>query len=382
MKSCLLPRPSFVRDIIRSLSSEAIRVWQVNAFTTIPFKGNPADVVYLPANSPRKASDLWLQSIATESHLPITSFISPLPSNDRCNSYSIRWFTPTKEIELCGHGTIAAAHVLYNELNEVSRKDSIKFASKFSGDLEVKVQTSKSSSTSDSRQATQQQHQQQHDSQQSDRRMIELVFPNTRLFEKSCHSTPLSPLFPEDISHLSRAFGISMDELTSNIIAVHESLYDLVLEITPSLFFSLPHPNNDSNSIHDQKAKTIVNFSALIKVNTKRGIIITTSLKTTPQAMKQALSKVYSSPQTFQKADFLLRMFLPRYGINEDHVSGSAFCALAEYWQDKLRISTGQPMCGYQMSGRGGEVYVRLTNDKKQIVLGGECVTTKRGQLV
>ncbi len=83
-----------------------IPLTQVDAFTDQPFAGNPAAVVVLPgAADPR-----WMQAIAAEMQLSETAFVWPV---DR--GWSLRWFTPTVEVTLCGHATLAAAHVLRTE---------------------------------------------------------------------------------------------------------------------------------------------------------------------------------------------------------------------------------------------------------------------------
>jgi predicted PhzF superfamily epimerase YddE/YHI9 len=77
---------------------------QVDAFTTEPFGGNPAAVCFL--DTEREAS--WMQAVAEEMHLSETAFLLPLGT-----SWSLRWFTPTVEVDLCGHATLAAAHALW-----------------------------------------------------------------------------------------------------------------------------------------------------------------------------------------------------------------------------------------------------------------------------
>jgi len=79
---------------------------QVDAFTDKAFKGNPAAVCVLEAEQ----DDRWMQSVAAEMNLSETAF---LIKQDR--SYSLRWFTPTTEVPLCGHATLASAHVLWTE---------------------------------------------------------------------------------------------------------------------------------------------------------------------------------------------------------------------------------------------------------------------------
>lgn len=103
-----------------------IQLFQVDAFTDQLFGGNPAAVCLL---------DSWLdektmQHIAAENNLAETAFI--VQANQH---FDIRWFTPTIEVELCGHATLAAAHVLFRHLNYKERV--IKFHSHLSGRLSV-----------------------------------------------------------------------------------------------------------------------------------------------------------------------------------------------------------------------------------------------------
>jgi len=81
-----------------------MKIFQVDAFTTKPFTGNPAGVCILSETIP----DSDMLNIAKERNLPETAF---LHKNGR--GYNLRWFTPKTEIELCGHATLAAAHILW-----------------------------------------------------------------------------------------------------------------------------------------------------------------------------------------------------------------------------------------------------------------------------
>ncbi len=79
---------------------------QVDAFSEKPFGGNPAAVCVLSSS----AEEDWMQKVAREMNLSETAFLYPVE-----NGYNLRWFTPSVEIELCGHATLAAAHVLYED---------------------------------------------------------------------------------------------------------------------------------------------------------------------------------------------------------------------------------------------------------------------------
>lgn len=79
-------------------------LFQVDAFTSLPFAGNPAAVCLLDAPGDAR----WMQQVAAEMNLAETAFVAP-----RTDGYDLRWFTPVVEIDLCGHATLASAHVLW-----------------------------------------------------------------------------------------------------------------------------------------------------------------------------------------------------------------------------------------------------------------------------
>ena len=83
-----------------------LRITQVDAFTDTPFAGNPAAVCLLPA--PRDEG--WMQKVAREMNLSETAFLVP-----QADGYALRWFTPAVEVALCGHATLASAHVLWED---------------------------------------------------------------------------------------------------------------------------------------------------------------------------------------------------------------------------------------------------------------------------
>jgi len=101
----------------------------VDAFTAEPFRGNPAAVCWLEA--PRDAG--WMQSVAAEMNLSETAFVSP-----RAEGFGLRWFTPTVEVPLCGHATLASAHFLY-ATDRLPRSEPARFATK-SGELVARAE--------------------------------------------------------------------------------------------------------------------------------------------------------------------------------------------------------------------------------------------------
>ncbi len=102
-------------------------LFQVDAFASRPFEGNPAAVCPLPAGP--WPTDEMLQAIALENNLSETAFFKP-----DGDGFRLRWFTPGVEVKLCGHATLASAWVLFNELGHAD--DSIGFET-LSGRLTV-----------------------------------------------------------------------------------------------------------------------------------------------------------------------------------------------------------------------------------------------------
>jgi PhzF family phenazine biosynthesis protein len=83
-----------------------LRLLQVDAFTSDPFRGNPAAVCLLD----RERDAAWMQNVAAEMNLSETAFLLPMD-----HGFSLRWFTPAVEVALCGHATLASAHALWEE---------------------------------------------------------------------------------------------------------------------------------------------------------------------------------------------------------------------------------------------------------------------------
>jgi PhzF family phenazine biosynthesis protein len=227
-----------------------------------------------------------MQSVAAEMNLSETAFIVPLKSGFR-----LRWFTPTVEVDLCGHATMAAAHVLWSE--KIAPASAVlRFHTK-SGILAAQ--------------------------RLEDR--IELDFP-VRTAKKT-----------RALSGLEKALGVK----AKNVVKVVD---DLLVEVA------------SENVV--RKLKPDLDLLSKIKV---RGVIVTAQAKA--------------------KYDFVSRFFGPAVGVPEDPVTGSAHCALAPYWAERLGLAV---MRGYQASERGGEVDVEVVGER--VMLRGQAVTVLRGQLV
>ncbi|MCI0331241.1 MAG: PhzF family phenazine biosynthesis protein [candidate division Zixibacteria bacterium] len=104
-----------------------LKIYQVDSFTDKPFAGNPAGVCILP----EARSERWMQDVAREMNLAETAFLVR-----QANGYNLRWFTPAVEVDLCGHATLASAHILW-ETGQLPSNQEARFHTK-SGQLSAK----------------------------------------------------------------------------------------------------------------------------------------------------------------------------------------------------------------------------------------------------
>ena len=90
-----------------------MKIYQVDAFTDEKFKGNPAPVCVLPNDFEADNAEVesWMKNLAAEMNLSETAFVKEAQNG----AFSLRWFTPTTEVDLCGHATLATSHILWTE---------------------------------------------------------------------------------------------------------------------------------------------------------------------------------------------------------------------------------------------------------------------------
>ena len=259
------------------------RITVVDAFTHTAFAGNPAAVCVLTAPT----TEAWMQSVAREMKHSETAFCIRLKDG----SFELRWFTPEREVRLCGHATLAAAHVLWEE-GWLEHRRTARFST-LSGELTAAPSG----------------------------RVIELDFP----------SRPPSEV--EAPASLVDALGVTPSW-------IGRDLDDYVVLLA------------DEAAVVDCDP----DFGTLRAVET-RGVIIT-------------------APAARDHVDFVSRFFAPRFGVDEDPVTGSAHCCLTPFWASRLDKSV---LTARQLSLRGGELEVEHVGDR--VKLRGTCVTILRGNL-
>ncbi len=100
-----------------------LKIYQVDAFTDQPFHGNPAAVCILPEKG-KAFDEVWMASVAAEMNLSETAFLFQIE-----DGFNLRWFTPAVEVDLCGHATLASAHIMY-EIGLVKPDQEARFQTK------------------------------------------------------------------------------------------------------------------------------------------------------------------------------------------------------------------------------------------------------------
>lgn len=251
-------------------------LFQIDAFAERVFQGNPAAVCPLEAWLP----EALMQAIAAENNLSETAFCVP-----EGESYGLRWFTPLKEIDLCGHATLATAHVLFEHLGFAGAE--IVFSTR-SGALRV-----------------------------------------TRAGDRLAMDFPAKAVEP------CAAPGALIEGLGRAPLEVYGGRdYLAVFADAAEVRALTPDPRR------------------LAELD-RHGVIVTA-----PGGAEDG------------DVDFVSRFFVPKFGVDEDPVTGSAHCSLTPFWAARLGKATLEAR---QVSRRGGRLQCTLAGER--VILRGRAVT-------
>ena len=304
----------------------------MDAFATAPFAGNPAAVLLLD----REPDDELAARAGAELNQPATAVVWP---GDRPGWFGLRWFTATRELELCGHGTLAAARVL---LDSGAGVDGRICFETMAGTLEARAVGE----------------------------WVQLRLP----------SLPPQPLI--DAATADDEPGAAADGEAVLGEAVRQLLNVPVSEIM----------RNDLDvvavlSCAADVRRAAPDLAALSRLPV-RGLVITAAgdgggSGSGPDAeVPGAEAPDGTGPDGATPdgaaadgaADFVSRFFSPATGVGEDAVTGSAHCALGPYWIGKLGR---QPLLGRQLSARGG--VVQVAGDGDGVLLAGPALVLSEG---
>ncbi|XP_062019804.1 uncharacterized protein LOC133736363 [Rosa rugosa] len=304
------------------MAKKPVKFSVVDAFTESAFKGNPAAVCLLEEDR----DDKWMQALAAEFNLSETCYLSRLTdsvSDPALSStparFRLRWFTPVTEVDLCGHATLAAASTLFK--SGLVNSNIIEFST-LSGILIAKkvpddIKVSSGSTIPNG--------------ETQDSYFIELNFP----------ADPSNEFNSADASLISNALdGASVIDIRRTTVT------DDLLVLIPS-----------GKAVVDLQPQ----YDEIKKCPGTRGVIVT----------------AVAPPESGY--DFYSRFFCPTHGIDEDPVCGSAHCALASYWCNKLGKCD---LVAYAASPRGGTINIHLDEQNQRVLLRGKAVTVMEGTVL
>lgn len=257
-----------------------LTIYQIDSFTSELFKGNSAGVCI----TEKPLDEKLMQNLAMEMNISETAFTYPIDSK----KYSIRFFTPTVEVDLCGHATLATAHIMF-ETGAVPKDKEIIFDSR-SGELRVTY----------------------------DKGWIKLNFP----------------AYDSGKVNLAKAFS---ENTGTTPVEIYES-------------------TNGWTLAHLESEKDLLNLKPNVGALTEIGLghMAVTAL---------------SEQKDF---DYIVRCFVPKSGIDEDPVTGSAQCVLAPFWH----AQTGKTEFNVlQASKRTGFLKVKYLVNEKRVEISGQAKT-------
>jgi PhzF family phenazine biosynthesis protein len=263
----------------------SIPIAWVDAFADGPFGGNPAAVCLLDA----PLDEARMQSLAFELGISETAYVT---STEEPTAFGLRWFSPATEIDLCGHATLASAHVL-RQSGAIDGRSPLTFHTR-SGPLRASF----------------------------DGDRIALDFP----------TDPMTPAPLPDCLAEQWPGAVVASGRTSFFAFVVLSSAAAVRDYTPDL--------------------------AAIAATGTRALLLT------------------AAADPGSEADYVLRVFAPNVGIDEDPATGSAQCAAGPYWAGQLGRDT---LVARQLSSRGATLYVRP--EERRVHIAGFATTVLTGHL-
>lgn len=302
-----------------------LQFYQIDAFTDVPFGGNPAAVVLLPPGA--TLDDDKRQQIAMEMNLSETAFLEPLtdagephassegPVFRSASRYRLRWFTPTQEVALCGHATVASAAALIQ--GEGHPADTpLLFDTVHSGQLSVRRMT------------------------QEAQPLLQLGMP---------WRAPDDPL-PNIITPESPLIKALTGEAAVSEVAYNRELRYLIIRLA-------------SNSRKELEA--LSPDVAKLKQLAPTGDPIFGFVATT-------------ATEDDDKHDIAVRFWAPSTLEWEDPVTGSSFAVAGPYWAKQLGKKV---LAARQCSARGGELVVVADEQAQRVQASGRCALVLSGKL-
>ncbi|KAI6242583.1 Anoctamin [Aphelenchoides fujianensis] len=311
----------------------------VDAFTSRPFGGNAAAVV-ISQKDDEPSEDLK-QRLASEFNLSETAFPIPLDSDDfaEATRFQLRWFTPKHEVPLCGHATLATAHVIIKELE--NRNEKLFFETRESGTLVVSCTESPTG---------------QH--------LIAMEMPLLQPLTLESVEPRLTSTFetlddPQEI-------GKRIAEAVAGGLPIAQVVY------TPKVKYLLVALDDKTTRAQFEAIKPSAH--ELLSIDPEgdlvQGVMITFRPPSTEHVMTEEL-------QLIPPTDFLIRFFSPWHAQLEDPATGSAQCIASPFWSKV--IGKTELKAHQHFEGRGAQLYTEILWEENVVVVKGAAVTTLSG---
>lgn len=300
------------------MSKRAFKIFTVDAFTNKAYCGNSATVVFLDRD--QDINDELKQRIANEMSFSETAFVSkkkPEENLQAASDFLLRWFTPKKEVPLCGHATLATAAALFDNGNKNKR---LSFDTKSGTLTAIKTEDGK----------------------------IMLNLPAR--MNKQVSKTIYDGLFKHVVGE------------RLEVVEVRYSTEEMKLILRLNDNTTMKQLENFTPNCEQMMAFTGGNL-------TLRGVTVT---------LKGSRENGCINSETGEVYDFVSRHFSPWYGMPEDPVTGSAHAVLGPYWAEQLGGKA--KLYARQASKRGGDLYLTVRNDHR-IEMGGHWVCVRKGEL-
>ena len=302
-----------------------VSIFTVDAFTDTPFSGNPAGVCIVPRSENDNSNGVYQTKHAKyrdEMNISETSFITNY-ERTLSNVFELRWMTPTVEVNLCGHGTLSAAAVIFEQYgNKVGNKlmfhtlSGILIAEKNLGSGKIKM-----------------------------------TLPNN------------PPVIVSNLTNVHKKIFECMNFRMEDFV---EAAYSAT---TKKLLICLK--NFDRDKLEALKP----NVDALVKVDQAKEIVQGNHVKGVILTFKVEGNGDTNS----KKYNFLSRYFAPWVGIPEDPVTGSAHTVLTPYWS--TRFNGQKIFSARQCSRRGGDLSLVLSDDDDKVYVSGNATIVMSGTL-
>ena len=327
-----VPAQAADRDLSNQRLPTHLPVQVVDAFTDKPYSGNPAAVVFVPAEADAALTDDMRRKVAAQMNLSETAFVTPLlhdpcaaastadiPAHDKANRFGLRWFTPDgTEVNLCGHATLATSMALITAGNS---SDVLTFET-LSGPLTV-VRAEGGTG-------------------------LRMSLPNNA-------PCPLEECSEAQVVAIQTLLGVVKQ--AAGGMAAMDAEYSAS---TKKLLVRMPDDGADEASLTALlalPAELPVLLRAAHDGSIVKGVMVTVRTPTGPY-------------------DFQTRYFAPWVGIPEDPVTGSAHTVLGPYYQRKLGKSQ---LKARQCSPRGGDLLLEVVSDSVRIT--GQAAVVLRGDV-